>query len=83
MWQKGEAIDTVFTPLNTVSYYSLMKETGRDDHALKRWHDLYKQYPEKDGYIEEYAVPKASAWTQRALRSVTGEMKEHFKDSHA
>lgn len=27
-----------------LSFYQLEKETGRDHHSLKKWHDLYKQY---------------------------------------
>lgn len=68
MWEKGEVISVVFRGVKTTaSYRELERQTGRSDDALKRWHDLYKQYPDKEKYIEEYARPKAEDWTIRAL----------------
>lgn len=67
MWEKGEAIGE-YTGVNSpVSYYQLEKETGRDHHSLKRWHEIYKKHPDKDKYIE-IAEAKAMQWTKRALK---------------
>ena len=35
--------------------------------SLKKWHDLYKKYPNKDDYIEQEAKIRALEWTQKAL----------------
>lgn len=67
MWDKGRAVGGVFTPLNTPSYREISRDTGRDHKAIKRWHDIYRKYPNKDDYIKLEAEPKAVAWTQRAL----------------
>lgn len=80
MWEKGEAIDVVFRGVKTTSSYrELEKQTGRDDGALKRWHDLYKQYPEKEKFISEYAEPKAKLWTKRAFEKEKGLLSEFIE----
>lgn len=69
MWEKGEVIYT-FTGGKSIKFgfwTELEKQTGRDDQHLKRWHDLYKKYPEKEKYIEEEAQPKAKLWTEKAF----------------
>lgn len=66
IWEKGETI-AEYREVNSASFYKLEKETGRQRESLKRWHDLYKQYPEKEKYIEEEAKPKAKIWTERVF----------------
>ena len=47
MWFKGKAVTSEFRGVNSEpSYAELSRQTGRDDHSLKRWHDLYKKWPD-------------------------------------
>lgn len=66
IWEKGEAVGE-YRGVNSLSFYELEKETGRDHHSLKKWHDLYVKYPDKGEYIKNVATPKALAWALKAL----------------
>lgn len=67
MWEKGKIV-CLFRGVNKhTSYYQLEKETGRMHEALKRWHDIYKKYPDKEKYIKEEADPKAKLWAERVF----------------
>ena len=79
IWEKGESIVRVFRGVKTPSYYELEKQTGRDHKALKHWHGLYKQYPEKEKYIEVYAKPKAQLWTERVFEKEKALLAEHIE----
>jgi len=70
MWEKGEVVDLFFRGVkNSISYYQLEKETGRRQGNLKLWHDLYKKYPDRQKYIEEYAKPKAKKTLESYLKT--------------
>ena len=72
MWEKGEAIYT-FGGGKSIKFgfwTELEKQTGRDDQHLKRWYDLYRQYPEKQKYIEQYARPNATKALERYLKTL-------------
>lgn len=67
MWEKGEAINPIFRGVKMgISYYQLEKETGRDEEALKHWHDLYKKYPDKNIYYA-IAEKQVETLTQKIL----------------
>jgi len=59
MWEKGEAISSVY-PGKLRNWNQLEKETGRRDVSLKSWHDLYQKWPDKKKYIIESFFPKIS-----------------------
>ena len=68
MWEKGEAIVRFIGGVKTGwTYHSMMMETGKDEKALKKWHELYVSYPEKEVYIEKVAKPRAELWAQKCL----------------
>jgi N6-adenosine-specific RNA methylase IME4 len=68
MWEKGEAIGGHFRGVKCPpSYRELERQTGRKHISLKKWHDLYEKYPDKEEYIEKYARPRAEAWAGKAL----------------
>lgn len=66
MWEKGKAIGEYRGVNSPSSYRELEEQTGRDHHSLKRWHDLYLKYPEKDKYLS-LAEKQAEQWTQKEL----------------
>jgi hypothetical protein len=52
MWEKGREVSAVCSGLETApSWRELSRQTGRAGDALKKWHDTYKQYPDRDKYI--------------------------------
>jgi len=65
-WEKGEAIASHFRGGKMRSWNQISKETGRRDVSLKKWHDLYEEYPNKEDYLE-ITEKKAKEWTQKAL----------------
>jgi N6-adenosine-specific RNA methylase IME4 len=67
MWEKGKIIDVVFRGVKTTpSYRELERQTGRSDDVLKKWHDLYKKYLNKEDWINEAKI-KAELWVERLL----------------
>jgi len=71
LWDNGEAIASDFTGVDSeINYNQLSKETGRSDKSLKKWHILYKQYPDRNNYLP-IAEKKAQQWTQKALDGST------------
>lgn len=67
MWDKGEAISVEFRGVDsTPSYRQLERETGRTDDSIKKWHILYKKYPDRNDYLP-VAKEKATAWTSKAI----------------
>jgi len=67
MWEKGAVIDWEFRGVNSqTNYFLLEKEVGRDHKSLKKWHDLYKQYPNLNDYLP-IAQSQAASWTEEAL----------------
>jgi len=68
MWEKGEMISVYFKGVeSTPSYRELERQTGRSDDSLKKWHELYEKYIDKNYYIENIATPKAKLWVERLL----------------
>jgi len=71
MWEKGDIIDGTFRGVKVPpSYRELERQTGRAHHHLKRWHDIYKQHPNKQKYIEEYAKPMATKALERYFNTI-------------
>ena len=71
-WEKGNVIEKSCHFRGgklTTSWNQIAQETGKRNVSLKRWYDLYKQYPNRKEYIEKYAKPKAEKWTKEALAS--------------
>jgi len=67
MWEKGEAVAGTFRGVNVpLSWHQLERETGRQRHHLKRWHQLYLKYSDKKKYLS-IAEEKAKRWTDRTL----------------
>jgi phage N-6-adenine-methyltransferase len=71
MWEKGKIIASQFTGGKMRSWNQLAEETGRRDVSLKRWHEIYLKYPNKEDYIKAEAEPKALQWTQKAINGPT------------
>jgi len=68
-WEKGKAIEEYirgFRGVNPPSYYKLEKQTNRYHTDLKRWHNLYKNNPDREKYIL-IAKKQAESWTERAF----------------
>lgn len=65
-WEKGNAI-LEYRGVKSSSFYQLEKETGRSQESLKKWYELYENYPDRIEYIELYAKPRAKNWTEKAL----------------
>ena len=42
MWKKGEAVGGFRWVEPPISYRELEKQTGRERHDLKKWHDIFK-----------------------------------------
>jgi len=79
MWEKGEAIVNFRGVDLTINFLRLERETGRTRQSLKKWHDFYKQYPEREKYIKKYAEPKAKIWTETAFEKDKGLLLESHK----
>lgn len=73
MWEKGEVIELLkFRGVefsNQPSYYALEKETGRTQPSLKKWHQLYLKYPDKQQYLF-LAEKNAHKWTDKILEKI-------------
>lgn len=69
MWEKGEAIAGFTPPKTAVNWSKLGRQVGRDREDLKKWHDFYRKYPDKQKYIEEYAEPMATKALERYLKT--------------
>jgi len=68
-WYKGKEIDREKGE-GGFSYYALQESTGRDDQSLKKWHELYKKYPDIDIFIEDYVKPQLEQITQTWLKGM-------------
>jgi len=77
MWEKGKEIVGFRGANPTATWVRISKETGRTREDLKRWSDLYQQYPDFAVFLEEYAKPKAEAWTRNALAPAQEKLLEH------
>jgi N6-adenosine-specific RNA methylase IME4 len=69
IWEKGKKVSDFRGVNSEVSYAELKRVTGRDDKSLKAWCDLYEKYPNRETFLDEYAKPKAKAWTEKALQA--------------
>jgi hypothetical protein len=49
MWEKGEAIAEYRGVNSAPSFRELSRETGRNDHSLKKWHELYEKFSYLEG----------------------------------
>jgi hypothetical protein len=68
MWEKGELINGCFRGVEQPpSYREIARLTERNHPDIKKWHDLYIKYTDKEIYIKEVAEIKALEWTQKAL----------------
>jgi N6-adenosine-specific RNA methylase IME4 len=69
-WYKGKEVENWVKGVGGQPNYSkIEQETGRERHNLKKWHDLYKKYPDQDKFIEKYVSPKVKELTQKWLES--------------
>jgi len=65
MWEKGRVV--TYSRLEVTSFRQLEKETGRSRQHLKKWHDIFKKYPDRDKYIA-IAEEKAETWTNGVFK---------------
>lgn len=65
-WEKGKVL-VKYRGVNLTSFNKLQEETGRPRQTLKIWHDLAEKYLTRMMFMDQYAKPKAEAWTTKAL----------------
>lgn len=79
-WEKGKVIAWEFRGVKSPSYRQLETETGRDHKTIKAWHDLAEKYLTRMMFIDQYAKPKAEAWTTKALTTPAAKQIEKTID---
>ncbi|MBW1784812.1 MAG: hypothetical protein JRL30_29220 [Deltaproteobacteria bacterium] len=71
MWNKGKEVAGTYDLLNVPpSYREIERQTGRAHQHLKRWHNIYKKYPNIDDYLP-IATEKAQSWADKTMAKLS------------
>ena len=70
MWKKGKEIAAYYTRVNYApNYRELKRVTNRSNMSLKKWHELYKEFPDPEEWKRE-CKKRAQKWADRSLSKI-------------